>query len=98
VKIVGIVFPVLFSLLFLRLGRLLILEFLNFGALRNWRQSVKCKVEQVRCCKPIKDETLMNNFHARLHNGKAKVLLSHETDFSVEKNLSFSYRDRYVRF
>lgn len=25
--------------------------------------------------KPIKDETLMGSFHARLHNGKAKVLL-----------------------
>lgn len=25
--------------------------------------------------KPIKDEALMGSFHARLHNGKAKVLL-----------------------
>lgn len=63
----------------------------NFGTiylviLRNCRQSVNTpkwnrfvsivvSVSVLFLGKPIKDEALMGSFHARLHNGKAKVLL-----------------------
>lgn len=54
-----------------------------WGAMGIFAQSSpKCETKSGTgsdCCvsvsKPIKDEALMSNFHARLHNGKAKVIL-----------------------